>query len=113
MSKNLALWTGVLAGPIVWLFSFEAKFALAPWACTFQSEAALYSIAIAALILCAASIALSWHEWRTLGAQSHNEAEGATFRSNFMAIGGIVLSAGFFVVVLAQWFPDLMLRACE
>jgi hypothetical protein len=113
MSKNLALWTGVLAGPIVWLLSFEAKFALAPWACTFQSEAALYSIAIAALILCAASAVLSWQEWRTLGSQSNNEAEDASARGNFMALGGIVLSAGFFIVVLAQWLPDLMLRACE
>ena len=38
------------AGPIVWLFSFEAKFALAPWACIYSDEAALYLVSLIALV---------------------------------------------------------------
>src|SRR5207302_7538129 len=53
MSRNAALWTGVLAGPIIWLLSFEANFALAPWACIFQAKLALYIVSILALVLAA------------------------------------------------------------
>ncbi len=113
MNRNLALWIGVLGGPIIWLCSFEAKFALAPWACTFQSKAALFAVALAALVLCAACAWLSWREWKTFGEQGPNSESGAVPRSVFMAIGGIVLSAGCFMIVLAQSIPELVLGACE
>lgn len=113
MNRNLALWIGVLGGPITWLCSFEARFALAPWACTFQSKAALFAVALAALALCAASASLAWREWRAVGEQGPSSEGGALPRSAFMAIGGIVLSAGCFMIVLAQAIPEVVLGACE
>jgi hypothetical protein len=55
MTRDFALWIGILAGPIVWLVSFEASFALVPWACLFQAKLALYSVRILALALAAGS----------------------------------------------------------
>jgi hypothetical protein len=113
MKRDLALWAGVLGGPLIWLCSFEARFALAPWACIFQTKLALYAVAIAALILCAACGMLAWREWKALGEQGPSSEGGPGPRSNFMAIGGIVLSAGCFMIVFAQAIPEIVLGACE
>jgi hypothetical protein len=111
--RNLALWTGVLAGPVVWLLSFEANFTLAPWACEFNTKIALFLVTIAALILVAASGLLAWREWNTLGRVSPDDIAGALGRSRVMALGGVLLSAMFFLVIVAQAIPELILGACE
>jgi len=113
MNRTLALWIGVLGGPIIWLLSFEARFALAPWACTFQTKLALYAVTLLALALCAACGLLAWRQWKALGGYGPSDNSGALPRSTFMAIGGIVLSAGCFVIVFAQAIPEVILGACE
>jgi hypothetical protein len=113
INRDLALWIGVLAGPVFWLCSFEAKFAWAPWACTFQTKLALYLVSLLALLLTAAAGVLAWRQWKELGKESPGEAGGALARSRFMAIGGIVFSASFCMVIVAQAIPELMLGACE
>lgn len=113
MKRDVILWTGVLGGPIVWLFSFEAKYALAPWACTFQDKMGLYLVSLAALVLCAGSGILAWREWTALGKEWPGGGGGTEARSRIMAIGGVLMSAMFFLVVLAQAIPEVLLQACE
>jgi hypothetical protein len=113
LNRDLALWIGVLAGPVIWLCSFEANFALAPWACTFQAKLALYCVSIAALFLTAASCLLAWRTWNEIGREWAGPGPGPVPRSRIMAIGGVFLSAGFFIVILAQAIPELILGACE
>ena len=62
MNRDLALWTGILAGPIIWLLSFEALFALNPWACTFQTKLALYIVSLLAFVLSGVSGLLAWNQ---------------------------------------------------
>jgi hypothetical protein len=112
-SQNLLLWISVLGGPLVWLSSFEARFALVPWACTFQSKLALFGVAIAALVLCAACAMIGWRQWKALGEHGPTGEGGALSRSTFMAIGGMVLSIGCFMILIAQTIPELMLGACQ
>lgn len=112
-NRNLALWIGVLGGPLCWLSSFEARFVLVPWACTFQSKLALFSVALVAIALCAACALLSWNQWKELGEKGPSAEGGALPRSNFMAIGGMVLSTGCCMVLIAQTIPDLLLGACQ
>lgn len=111
--RDFALWTGILAGPAVWLLSFEANFALAPWACEFKNKAALFVVAILALVLVACSGLLAWREWVALGKVQPDDAPGIMGRSRVMALAGLFMSAMFFLVVLAQSVPNLVLGACE
>jgi hypothetical protein len=113
MSRDLALWTGILASPFVWLLSFEAKFALAPWACIFQAKLALYIVSLAALIISAASGLLAWRQWKDLGAEWPGEQGGVLARSRVMAISGVLLSTMFCLVIIAQAIPELILEACQ
>jgi len=111
--RDLWLWTVVLAPPIAWLCSFEAVFALAPWACTFQTKVALYLIFLCTLLVELSIGALAWRLWKTTGREWATHAEGSLPRKRFMAIGGLVFSAGFALVVVAQAIPSLVLGACE
>ncbi|HSU60234.1 MAG TPA: hypothetical protein VLI55_13040 [Bryobacteraceae bacterium] len=113
MNRNFALWTGVLAGPIVWLLSFEANFALAPWACIFQAKLALYIVSLVALILSAASGVLAWNQWRQLGKEWPDEGGSVVSRARIMAVGGILLSTMFCIVIVAQAIPEIILAACQ
>ncbi len=113
MTRDFALWTGVLAGPIIWLLSFEANFALAPWACVIQGKAALYAVSIIALLLCAGSGLLAWREWSQLGKEWPDDAEAAISRTRIMAVGGVLMSTMFFLVILAQAIPEVILKACD
>lgn len=111
--RDLALWTGILGGPIIWLVSFEANFALAPWACEFNNKLALFLVTIAGLILVAASGLLAWREWNATGKVWPGEEGGALGRERVMAGAGLLMSAMFFLVIVAQGIPNLLLEACD
>ena len=113
MTRDFALWTGVLAAPIVWLISFEANFALAPLACTLETKLALYIISICALALAAGSGLLAWKQWKELGQEWPGEGGETISRARIMAVGGVLMSAMFFLVILAQAIPEVLLGACE
>jgi hypothetical protein len=113
MKRDLALWIGILAGPIVWLLSLEANFALVPWACVFQAKLALHIVSIVALILAASAGVLAWRQWKNLGKEWPGSGGGALPRSRVMAVGGVLMSAMFFLVILAQAMPTVLLSACE
>lgn len=113
MRRNLLLWISVLGGPLVWLSSFEARFALVPWACTFQNKAGLYAVFAAALLLCATCAFIGWTQWRAMGENGPSAEGGTVPRANFMAIGGMVLSIGCGMIVIAQFIPEVVLGACQ
>jgi hypothetical protein len=113
VKKNLLLWTGVLGGPIIWLVSFEAKFSLAPWACSLQWKPALFGVAIVALIMTACIGMLSWRQWQRIGAEAPGEGEGPISRMRLMAMGGVILSAFCCLLIIAQTIPEIILGACE
>ncbi len=113
MNRNFALWTSILAGPIVWLLSFEANFALAPWACIFQAKLALYIVSLIALILSAASGALAWAQWTQLGREWPDQAGTVISRARIMAVAGVLLSTMFCIVIIAQAIPEIVLGACQ
>ena len=107
------MWIALLASPIIWLMSFEARFALAPWACTFQNKWALHGVAVAAVLLCLACAFISFRAWRSVGAHEPTPDPGAVPRTNFLAILGIVTGCGTAMIVIAQSIPDFMLGACQ
>ena len=85
-----------------------------PWACTFQNKLALFGVAIAALALCAACAILGLEAMeRAWRAGANRGRRRTTWRGTFMAIGGMVLSIGCFMILIAQTIPELILGACQ
>ena len=113
MKQTGSLWIGVLAGPIIWLCSFQARYAWVPWTCTFQNKFALFLIALVSLLLTGAAGLVAWRQWRALGLVVPGDEGGSLPRSRFMALGGMVFSGAFTLIIVAQTIPELMLASCD
>ena len=111
--RDLLLWTTDLGAPIIWLFSFQAVFALAPWACIFQVKAWLYFVSLLALALELGIAALAWSQWKALGAEAPGDGGGSLPRARIMSIAGVIFGLGFAMVVVAQAIPELVLGPCQ
>ncbi len=112
MKRDFLLWLTSLAGPAVWFLNMEASFALAPWVCRWQSGFIPGLTAASALAIVAASGLLARYEWQRLEVPS-GEPQPAEPRPRAMALGGMILSALFFIVILAQTIPTLELGLCQ
>ena len=113
MNRDLALWIGILAGPVIWLASFEALFALNPWACTFQTKLALYIVSVVAFALSLASGLLAWRVWSRVGREADPKGGDTLSRSRIMGFSGVIVSAFTCLIILAQAIPELVLGACQ
>ena len=99
MNGQLMLWAAVLASPVIWFASLGAGFAVAPLTCARDSNALLWLISGIALVLDATSGFAAWRAWQR--------------GRSWLALNGIILSAGFFLVIGAQAIPGLMLAGCQ
>ena len=112
-TRDLILWLTVLAGPIFWLCSFQAKFSWNTWSCASQTKSPLLLFALIAFLLTAGAGLAAWRVWRTLEKRPLDESADPLARSRFMAIGAMTFSVGFCLVILAQAIPDLILDPCQ
>ncbi|HLH02557.1 MAG TPA: hypothetical protein VKX25_07295 [Bryobacteraceae bacterium] len=112
-TRNLILWITLLAGPVLWLISFQAKFAWAPITCSTQSKFAILLFSALAFALSAIAGLLAWRTWRSVGSEVPGQSANPIDRTRFMALGAVALSAGFCIVIVAQAIPDLILEACQ
>jgi hypothetical protein len=102
--------TAALASPLVWFANHTAQFALAPLACRWHSNVVLWVVAAIALALVAASGSAAWAEWGK-SAQA-TEPSAAAVMPPWLAASGVILSASFFIVIVAQMIPTFILGWC-
>ena len=112
-TNALALWTGMLAGPIAWLLQMELGYALVPWACATGHIVVLHIVTLGGLLIAAAGALVAWREWRRSGREWPKGAGGPQMRSRFMAVLGLLTSVMFFLVILAQGLPSFILSPCQ
>jgi hypothetical protein len=92
-------WAVLVGAPTIWFFSFLAGFAIAPLTCPRQSNGLLWLVSIIAFVLVGAATVAARRRWRQDG--------------GWLAIVGTILSAGFCLVIVAQWIPSIILQGCQ
>lgn len=113
--RLLALWTGILAGPLAWAALLQTNYVLSYVACEQRQSWMLHVATGVALLLVAAA---AWAAWRAAPALGDDEHESASaegtrrLRARFMALGGLALCAWFAIVILATAIPALVLHPC-
>ena len=109
------LWYALIGVPLIYLLSFLTVYNLVPARCQGHSGTMLIAhlVHLVTLILVVLAGVLAWHEWRRLGAERAREEGGALGTDRFMAELGILTSAMFTIVVIAQWFPTFVLNPCQ
>jgi hypothetical protein len=111
---SLALWTGLLCGPIAWLLQLQIGYILIPWACAHDVQAiSLHIVTVAALLLTLAGGFINWRNWQRTGKEELDGEGGTVSRSRFMAVLGIFTSAMFFLTILVQGMASFILHPCQ
>jgi hypothetical protein len=105
-----ALWAGLAAGPLAWAVLLETNYALSYVACEQRHTWMLHLAAATALLL----IGLGALAARVATPSMPHEAAPsvAEARARFMAVGGLILCAGFAVLIVATEIPVLVLHPC-
>ncbi len=105
------LWFGVLVGPIGWAVRLQASYMLVTSACAAGSQLRIHLVTVVTALFALAGAFVAWRCMRALG-EGSTAASGAGGRSRFMAVGGIVISIWFFVQILVEGMPALIVGAC-
>ena len=111
--SDLALWTSVLSGPVVFLLNLEVSYVMVGWACDAGNEWALHLVHLVSLAAVVAGTLLGAALWRRVG-RSWPDADG-TFdsRSRLLAALGTLGGVMFAVSIVAQWITVMVLGACS
>ena len=100
--SSVALWCGILAGPIAWAIDLELRYMLVGYACAKQATWLLPVIGLFMLLIPAFGVLQARRGWVT--------DEG---RVRFMAMAGMILSIFSAIAIAASEIPDIFLRACD
>jgi hypothetical protein len=116
--RVFALWTGVLAGPVVWLGLLEANYVMSYVACETRQTWFLHLATAVSVVLVAAAGLWAWSQ----GHGPSGLAEPVTdpvspdtcdSRARWMAYAAAGSSAWFIIVIVAMEVPVIMLRTCQ
>jgi hypothetical protein len=110
---TVALWLGVLAGPVLVLAQQTMVYVLVPDACARQSSVFVHLTHLAALLLIGGGLLLCRREWARVGRGRPDERPGPEHRARFMAYGGMVSNVFFMLLVLAQWLATALFSPCS
>ena len=112
--SRLALWAGALIGPIAFLVLLLINYQLVMWSCSAQAPGR-WPLHLASLLALGAVVYagfLSWSNSERTGRALEDEGGGAVPRSRFLATLGLMMSALFFFVLLAQWMTTWFMSPC-
>ncbi|HET6796833.1 MAG TPA: hypothetical protein VFH40_06675 [Gemmatimonadales bacterium] len=108
-----ALWAGLLLAPTAFLLNLEVAYALVPTACSTHSRLLVHLVHLACLILAGLGLFAAWSSWSSSGEVWPGEDGTRLGRSRFMAGLGLLMSAQFMLVIVAQWIPSFLLSPCQ
>jgi hypothetical protein len=108
-----ALWIGLLIAPIAFLINLEVAYALVPTACASRNELPVHLVHLACLLLTLYGLLTAWRCWKAAGATWPRTEGDPLARSRFMAGTGLLVSAMFGLVIVAQWIPSFVLDPCQ
>ncbi len=109
----LALWTGILAGPVAWALDLSVSYALVKWVCVSQRGAVLHAITLTALAIVCGGAVVSWIALQRTADDVPTDGGRPRQRARFMAILGLSACALFALQIIAGAIPHWMLDACQ
>src|SRR4051812_30869108 len=95
---DVALWTGLLGGPVAWLVHFQAVYALAMPACAAGDGLALQLVTALCVAASGGAAWLAWRNWRVVRGWPSSSDAGAEARVRLMAVVGVMAGALFTLI---------------
>lgn len=110
---SLPFWAAFTAAPFAFLMHLVLTFFLADTACRAGVEWPLHLITLVAVGLCALGALSGWRVRQDTGAHEMAAGLGRVERTRFMANVGVLLTALFTLIILAQWAGMLVFSVCQ
>ena len=110
---TLGQWAGVLAGPAAFLIQLQVNYALVPWACTTGHWFVLHLVSLLALLLVSLASLIAWRIRGRITREARDRAAEPLLRSKFMAEMGLLTSALFLLLIIAQEIPNFVMHPCQ
>lgn len=111
--RDLVLWTGILLAPFAWATQLLVNYSLTTTACTYDQRWMLHGVSLAAWLTALGGALIARRAWRRLTSGSTLEGDAHAVGRRFMALGGIVLSLFFAVVIFALELPTWWIDPCQ
>lgn len=116
--RELALWFGLLAGPLVWLTLLETNYVLSYVSCEVRQTWFLHLVALVSLAIVGIAGVAAWRAGARDGRldDPHTPPVGpetARERASWMAYAGVAMSIWFAIVILSMEVPVFILPACH
>lgn len=109
----LPLWFAVLGPPILWAARFGISYTLVPYVCARDAVLLLQVVSVLALLGVAAAGLVGWVQWRRAGRSTQVEFGGIDARARFMALLGMLGSALFAAVIIAEALAIFFIDPCQ
>lgn len=106
------LWFGMMGAPLAWALGFSIDYGLVRLACARQNMIPLHLVTLVELAVVILAGVVAHREWRLAGGGEPTEAGGPIPRARFMGMFGMLASAFFVLLVLAQWTPKVFFNPC-
>ncbi len=104
---------GILAGPFAWAIHLMASYVLVAFVCGREWEIVLHLITLMTAAITAVAGWLAWRQWQGLRTQEEQAAQHSLRRRRFMALFGVLNSALFVFVIMAEGIPVFFLSTCS
>lgn len=111
-TNTFAQWYGVLAAPLAWAMQLQANYSLVPHACQTGDMKWLYVSSASFLLLALSALVIGAWDWRKARRRSPVSREDADARSSWVGLLGMLVSALFLLVIIAQAIPTLFFSPC-
>jgi hypothetical protein len=103
----------ILLPAMVCAVQMELNYALVRHACSANRTLSLQLVTIVALALTMIAAVIAFVSWRRTGVEWPSEAADFATRVRFLAALGILSSATFFLVILAQGIATVVFQPCQ
>ncbi len=111
-ANSLALWYGIVVGPVAWACCEAFNYMLTQHACSTGHFYVFNIISAITFLFALSGAGLAWTEFQKLGpGQEHGGTPHD--RSWFMAALGLATSLGFALAIIAMSVPHFILSPCD
>jgi len=110
--SELLQWTGFLLPPLAWSVALEVLYLFTDYGCKTTNFLPNHIVSAVALVLSLLGGFIAWTNWQRSGGEWPGDASGPIPRSRFMAALGLLTSALFSALIIAQWLPTILGVPC-
>jgi hypothetical protein len=114
--RHLALWTGLLAPPLVWLMLLETNYVLAYEACGDHEKWFLHVAVVVSLGIGMAAGVAAWRWGPPRDEQERSDPwtiRTREIRATWMSAAAVGLTVWFLLVIAAMAIPAAVLHSCD